>query len=73
MKKVIAAKLEQILEFDSEQESDEFVEKMQEKGEFIVLDYDHFGDEDEPDLYRIRIVKQYNNSPLLRSEMGLYP
>lgn len=74
MKRVVAAKLEQILEFDSEQEADEFISKMKSgKEEFILMDYDDFGDEESPDLYRIRIVKQYNKSELLKSNLGLYP
>lgn len=74
MKRVIAAKLEQILEFDSESEADEFIAKMKnsDKG-FDLIDYDNFGDTTNYDLYRIRIVKSYNKSPLLESSLGLYP
>ncbi|MDD3052120.1 MAG: hypothetical protein PHR06_13370 [Candidatus Cloacimonetes bacterium] len=73
MKRVVAAKLEQILEFDSEQEADEFIEKMKGQEGFDLLDYDNFGDETNYDLYRIRILKQYNKSPILESTMGLIP
>lgn len=73
MKKVIAAKVEQILEFDSEQEADEFLEKMKKVKGFELLDYDNFTSDTNDDCYRIRIIKQYNNSPILESEWGLYP
>lgn len=71
MKRVIAAKVEQILEFDSEQEADDFIAKMKGQEGFDLLDYDNYGDSTNYDLYRIRIVKQYNKSPIMKSSMGI--
>ena len=68
MKKVIAACIDQILEFDSRAEAFDFVQSQQNKpGEFNYSDLVEMGD----GKYRIRIKKQYNSSPMLTESTGV--
>lgn len=68
MKKVIAACIDQILEFDSREEAFDYVTSQQNKpGEFSYSVLVEMGD----DKYRIRIKKQYNSSPMLTEPFGV--
>lgn len=61
MKKVIAACIEQLLEFDTQKEAVDYLEKVRtsDKG-FRVVSREEVGGK-----YRIRIQLQYNKSPLI--------
>lgn len=61
MKKVIAACIDRVLEFDRQEEAAAYIEKIRtDKKHFTVINRtEHEG------KYRIRIKEQYNNSPLL--------
>lgn len=73
MKKVIAAKIEQILMFASESEADAYYESMKASdSQFVLLDYDDTPTTEHPNAYTIRVAKSYNNSPMLVSSMTIY-
>lgn len=57
MKRVIAAKIEQIIEFDSAEEADAYVKDMKKSDpQFTLIDDDLV----DGDKHRIRIAKSYN-------------
>lgn len=59
MKKIIAAWIEQILEFDSLQEYMTYIEELKQKGQkFREVNHEQLGS----DIVRLRIRKQYNNN-----------
>lgn len=61
MKKIVAAWIEQILEFDSELEYMAYMENLEQKGQrFKVLNHEQL----ESGIVRIDIRKQYNNNAL---------
>lgn len=61
MKKVIAACIDRLLEFDTQQEAAKYLETLRDKkSEFRVLHREEVGEK-----YRIRIREQYNKSPMI--------
>lgn len=61
MKKVIAACIDRVLEFDTQKEAANYLEWLRDKkSEFRVLRRDEVGGK-----YRIRIQEQYNKSPMI--------
>lgn len=61
MKKVIAACIDRVLEFDTQKEAANYIEGLRsKKSEFRVLRREEVGGK-----YRIRIQEQYNKSPLI--------
>lgn len=61
MKKVIAACIDRVLEFDTQKEAANYLEGLRDKkSEFRVLRRDEIGGK-----YRIRIQEQYNKSPMI--------
>ena len=61
MKKVIAACIDRVLEFDTQDEAAKYLETLRNKGcEFRVLHPEEVGGK-----YRIRIQEQYNKSPMI--------
>lgn len=63
MKKVIAACIDRVLEFDTQKEAANYLESLREKkSEFRVLNRDEIGGK-----YRIRIQEQYNKSPMIEN------
>lgn len=61
MKKVVSACIEQILEFDTQKEAADYIEKVRtSKKGFRIVSHEEVGEK-----YRIRIQLQYNNSPLI--------
>ena len=61
MKKVIAACIDRILEFDTQQEAAKYLETLRDKkSEFRVLNREEVAGK-----YRIRIQEQYNKSPMI--------
>ena len=60
MKKIVAAWIEQILEFDSKLEFLAYLEKLKQgrPQQFKVVSEEQF----ESGVYRVRIMKQYNNN-----------
>ena len=61
MKKVIAACIDRVLEFDTQQEAAKYLETLRDKkSEFRVLNR-----EEVAGTYRIRIQEQYNKSPMI--------
>lgn len=59
MKKIVAAWIEQILEFDSKLEYMAYIEALKQKGQrFKVLNHEQM----ESGIVRIDIQKQYNNN-----------
>lgn len=62
MKKVVAACIERVLEFDSPEEAAAYVEGIREKGsEFQVLSRENEGGK-----CRVRIREQYNKTPPIK-------
>lgn len=62
MKKVIAACIDRILEFDNQEEAARYIEKLRAtKHEFRIIDRG----EVPPGKFRIRIQERYNNSPMI--------
>lgn len=62
MKKVIAACIDRILEFDTQQEAAKYLETLREKNsEFRILYR-----EDADGKCRIRLQEQYNKSPMIK-------
>lgn len=63
MKKIIAASLDRLVEFDSQREAEAYIRAMKSKpGKVEVLDKAAL----ESGKYRVKIRQQYNNVPLLR-------
>lgn len=61
MKKVIAACIDRILEFDNQEEAAAYLEKLRNrKTKFRVINREEVGGK-----YRIRIQEQYNKSPMI--------
>lgn len=61
MKKVIAACIDRVLEFDTQQEAAKYLETLRDKkSEFRVLNREEVAGK-----YRIRIQEQYNKSPMI--------
>lgn len=61
MKKVVAACIDRVLEFDTQKEAAKYLETLRDKkSEFRVLRRDEVGGK-----YRIRIQEQYNKSPMI--------
>ena len=61
MKKVIAACIDRVFEFDTQQEAANYLEGLRsKKTEFRILHREEVGSK-----YRIRIQKQYNKSPMI--------
>lgn len=58
MKKIIAAWIEQILEFDSEEEYEEYAEKISQTGKKWKCFIEYL----ENGKLRVRVQKQYNNN-----------
>ena len=68
MKRVIAAKIEQIIEFDSVDEADAYVKDMEKSDPQFTLIAD---DPVDGDKHRIRIAKSYNKNTMLVSSYGI--
>ena len=63
MKKVIAACIDRVLEFDTQQEAANYIDNLREKkSEFGILHREEVGGK-----YRIRIQEQYNKSPMIEN------
>lgn len=63
MKKVIAACIDRIFEFDSQEEAAAYVEKLRGlKKVFRIVWRDDVGNK-----YRVRIQEQYNSSPMIEN------
>lgn len=61
MKKVIAACIDRVLEFDTQKEAANYIEDLRsKKSEFRVLRREEVGGK-----HRIRIQEQYNKNPLI--------
>ena len=61
MKKLIAACIDRVLEFDTQQEAAKYLETLRDKkSEFRVLNREEVAGK-----YRIRIQEQYNKSPMI--------
>lgn len=61
MKKILAACIERVIEFDSQQEAATYLEKLRnKKTTFLLVNREEVGNK-----YRIRIKEQYNNNPLI--------
>ena len=61
MKKVIAACIDRVLEFDTQQEAAKYLETLRDKkSEFRVLNRKEVAGK-----YRIRIQEQYNKTPMI--------
>lgn len=61
MKKVIAACIDRVLEFDTQQEAAKYIEALRDKkSDFRILRREDVGGK-----YRIRIQEQYNKSPMI--------
>lgn len=61
MKKVIAACIDRVLEFDSPEEAADYIETLRKKqSEFRILHREEVGGK-----YQIRIQEQYNKSPMI--------
>lgn len=61
MKKVIAACIDRVLEFDTQQEAANYLETLRDKkSKFRVLNREEVAGK-----YRIRIQEQYNKSPMI--------
>lgn len=72
MKKIVAAWIEQIILFDTEENADIFCEEMKQKDhQFQLLDYDNTETDEYPNGYTIRIVKSYNNNVMLVSSTSI--
>lgn len=61
MKKVIAACIDRVLEFDTQQEAAKYLETLRDKkSEFRILNREEVAGK-----YRIRVQEQYNKSPMI--------
>lgn len=66
--KIIAAKVEEILEFSKESEADDFCNMMKKVDKnFELLDYDNY----DRNKYRIRIVRSHGNCKMLVSSWSI--
>lgn len=61
MKKVIAACIDRVLEFDTQQEAAKYLETLRDK----KTDFRILHREEVAGKYRIRIQEQYNKSPMI--------
>lgn len=62
MKKVIAACIDRILDFDAPEEAAAYVEGLRnKKSEFVIVSR-----EEASGKYRIRVKEQYNKSPMIQ-------
>lgn len=61
MKKLIAACIDRILEFDTQQEAQAYLKKRHDKNFRIVSQGQNQG------KYRLRVQEQYNQSPMIDS------
>ncbi len=62
MKKVIAACIDRILEFDTQKEAANYLEGLRsKKTDFVILNH-----EEVDGKYRIRVKEQYNKTPLIK-------
>jgi len=72
LKKVIAAQVEQILFFDTEENANKFCEKMKDSDpNFELIDYDNTSTDEFPDGYTIRIIKSYNNNRRIKNDCSI--
>ena len=63
MKKIVAACIDRILEFDSQEEAAAYIEKLRNsKKVFCIVQRDNAGDK-----YRVRIQEQYNSNPMIEN------
>lgn len=63
MKKVIAACIERILDFDTPEEAAKYLETLRDKkSDFRILHREEAGGK-----YRIRVKEQYNKSPMIQN------
>lgn len=62
MKKIVAACIDRILEFDTPQEAKDYLDGMRNKGSNFRLEYDV---EAPGGKRRIRIKEQYNKAPMI--------
>lgn len=63
MKKVVAACIDRILDFDTPKEAAAYIEGLRnKKTEFRVINREEVGGK-----YRVRIQEQYNKSPMIES------
>ncbi len=61
MKKVIAACIERILDFDSLEEATTYIDGLRSKNtEFVIISREEVNGK-----YRIRVQEQYNKSPMI--------
>lgn len=61
MKKVIAACIDRVLEFDTQQEAAKYLETLRDKkSEFRIVNREAVNGK-----YRIRVQEQYNKSPMI--------
>lgn len=65
MKKVIAACIDQVLQFDSEQEVDRFIEQLKQKKQQFKIVWKNTLDDGN---VQVRIKKQYNNNDFMEDE-----
>lgn len=62
MKKIIAACIDRLIEFDSSEEAATYVEGLREKkSDFVIVKCEEISGK-----YRLRIKEQYNKNPLLK-------
>lgn len=63
MKKVVAACIDRILDFDTQKEAAAYIEGLRnKKTEFRVINREEVGGK-----YRVRIQEQYNKSPMIEN------
>lgn len=63
MKKVIAACIERILDFDTPKEAAAYIERLRnKKTEFVIISCEETGGK-----YRVRVKEQYNSSPMIQN------
>lgn len=64
MKKIIAACIDRLMEFDSSEEAATYVEGLREKkSDFVIVKREEI---EISGKYRLRIKEQYNKNPLLK-------
>lgn len=62
MKKVIAACIDRVLEFDTQNEAAAYLEGLRnKKTDFVIVSREEAGGK-----YRIRVKEQYNKSPMIQ-------
>ncbi len=63
MKKIIAACIDRVLEFDTQNEAAKYIETLRDKGsEFRIVNREEVNGK-----YRIRVKEQYNKSPMIEN------